>query len=539
MPTLQRSSEGSPSTGRAPLWHRLSSFSVLALAIGLSLLSLKSDIFPSRASTAIVISLLIALVCALFLHTYALLEARKKQRETDSAFYVRECESSSIFQNVLDGILILDDHGICTDANPAAFAILGVDRNQLLGHSIAKFYSNPNIFSENWASFLERKYQRGNAELIRGDRSPLIVDYTASANYIPGRHVVILCDVTQRVYAEQALKKSEERFQQMANHIQEVFWMLNAETKEIVYVSKAYETIAGRPLSEIYENPFSYQEVIHSEDRARFLAKLEEAGITGKFDEEFRIVRPDGVSRWVWSKGSPVRDTSGVARWLVGIAQDITSRKNAELQIAQHLAAAEAARAEADALRKASLTLTQTLKMDTLLDTLLETLLQVIPYDQASVMLAESDLRLMVAREAPRRTPRRTVLTLDARENHLLQDVLVARKSVLLEDSLQEPQWRQTPALANIRSWLCVPLVASDHVMGLLSLGSSEQATFTREHLRLAKSLALSAAVAIQNARLYERAEIYASELELKLKELKEAQTALEQTQSRSRSTGN
>ena len=539
MPTLQRLNEGSPSTGRAPLWHRLSSFSILVLAIGLSLLSLKSDIFPPRASTAIVVSLIIALVCALFLHTYALLEARKKQRDIDSAFYATECEFSSIFQNVLDGILILDDHGNCIDANPAAIEILGIDRDQLLGHSIARFYSNPNIFSENWTSFLERKYQRGNAELIRGDRSPLIVDYTASANYIPGRHVIILCDVTQRVYAEQALKKSEERFQQMANHIQEVFWMMNAVTKEVVYVSKAYETIAGRPLSEIYENPFSYQEVIHSEDRARFLAKLEEAGITGKFDEEFRIVRPDGVSRWVWSKGSPVRDTSGVTRWLVGIAQDITSRKNAELQIAQHLAAAEAARAEADALRKASLTLTQTLKMDTLLDTLLETLLQVIPYDQASVMLAESDLRLMVAREAPRRPPRRAVLTLDARDNQFLQDVLVARKSIYLEDSLREPQWRQTPALANIRSWLCVPLVASDHVIGLLSLGSSEPARFTREHLRLAKSLALSAAVAIQNARLYERAEIYASELELKLKELKEAQTALEQTQSRSRGTGN
>jgi len=468
-----------------------------------------------------------------------LLEARKKQRDIDSAFYATECEFSSIFQNVLDGILILDDHGNCIDANPAAIEILGIDRDQLLGHSIARFYSNPNIFSENWTSFLERKYQRGNAELIRGDRSPLIVDYTASANYIPGRHVIILCDVTQRVYAEQALKKSEERFQQMANHIQEVFWMMNAVTKEVVYVSKAYETIAGRPLSEIYENPFSYQEVIHSEDRARFLAKLEEAGITGKFDEEFRIVRPDGVSRWVWSKGSPVRDTSGVTRWLVGIAQDITSRKNAELQIAQHLAAAEAARAEADALRKASLTLTQTLKMDTLLDTLLETLLQVIPYDQASVMLAESDLRLMVAREAPRRAPRKAILTLDARDNRFLEDALLARKSVFLEDSLEEPQWRQIPALAGIRSWICVPLVASDHIMGLLSLGSGEPARFTREHLRLAKSLALSAAVAIQNARLYERAEIYASELELKLKELKETQTALEQTQSRSRGTGN
>jgi GAF domain-containing protein len=72
----------------------------------------------------------------------------------------------------------------------------------------------------------------------------------------------------------------------------------------------------------------------------------------------------------------------------------------------------------------------------------------------------------------------------------------------------------------------------------LLSVSNKESGRFTREHLKLAKSLALSAAVAIQNARLYERAEIYASELELQVKLLKETQAALEQTQSRSRGTG-
>jgi PAS domain S-box-containing protein len=520
-------------------WLRVSAFLILFAAVILFATVFAARYYQAPLGSLFLTAVLIALLFAIALHARFLILLRKDNRETASVLDTTGREFKSIFDNALDAILILDDQGNCIDANPAAIAILGVDQDQLLGQSVAKFYTDRSVFTANWASFIERKYQRGHAELMRGGGAPLFVDYTASANYVPSRHAVILCDVTQRVYAEQALKKSEERFQQMASHIQEVFWMLNAETKEIVYVSKAYETITGRPLSEIYENPSSYQEVIHPEDRARFLAKLEEAGIAGKFDEEFRIIRPDGVSRWVWSKGSPVRDTSGVARWLVGIAQDITSRKNAELQIAQHLTAAEAARAEADALRKASLTLTQTLKMDTLLDTLLETLLQVIPYDQASVMLAESDLRLMVAREAPRRPPRKAILTLDARDNHFLEDVLIARKSVFLEDSLQEPQWRQIPALAGIRSWICVPLVASDHIMGLLSLGSGEPARFTREHLRLAKSLALSAAVAIQNARLYERAEIYASELELKLKELKEAQTALEQTQSRSRGTGN
>jgi len=62
-----------------------------------------------------------------------------------------------------------------------------------------------------------------------------------------------------------------------------------------------------------------------------------------------------------------------------GVAQDVTSRKTAEAEIAKHWAAAEAARAEADALRKATLTLTENLRMDALLDTLLQTLRTIVP----------------------------------------------------------------------------------------------------------------------------------------------------------------
>jgi len=69
--------------------------------------------------------------------------------------------------------------------------------------------------------------------------------------------------------------------------------------------------------------------------------------------------------------------------------------------------------------------------------------------------------------------------------------------------------------------------------VGLLSVCSKEPGRFTRDHFKFAKSLALSAAVAIQNARLYESVAIYASELEVQLKKLKETQSALEQTRSR------
>jgi PAS domain S-box-containing protein len=68
-------------------------------------------------------------------------------------------------------------------------------------------------------------------------------------------------------------------------------------------------------------------------------------------------------------------------------------------------------------------------------------------------------------------------------------------------------------------------------VLGLLSLGETAPRAFSPEHLRLAKSLAIPAAVAIQNARLYERAEIYGAELEQRLEDLEQTQIALRQAQ--------
>ena len=531
-----------PSTNRTPRllknWLRTSAFLILLAAVILFGTIFAAKFYRLPLSSYFLAAVLVALSCAIALHARFLILLRRDNQKTANTLHATGSEFKSIFQNALDAILILDDQGACIEANPAAFAILGTKQEQLLGHSLGEFYSNPRSFIESWASFLGKRYQRGSADFVRSDGSPLFVDYTAAADYIPGRHVVILCDVTQKVNAERCLKESEDRFQLMANNIAEVFWMMNANTKEVVYVSEAYEAITGRSLAEIRENPSSYKELVHPQDRARFITKLEEAGITGKFDEEFRIVRPDGASRSIWCKGSPAGDAGGSAPWLVGIAQDITSRKHAEQEIATHLAEAEAARAEADALRKATLTLTQNLRMDQLLDTLLQTLLTIVPYDSACVLLTDTEGSFLVARQMPRETNRKNIVILEVSHHHFLEKVLMTRHSVFLENTRNEPEWRDSPAFGGARSWICIPLVVSEHLVGLLSVSSKESGRFTREHLRLAKSLALSAAVAIQNARLYERAEIYASELELQVKLLKETQAALEQTQSRSRGTG-
>lgn len=119
----------------------------------------------------------------------------------------------------------------------------------------------------------------------------------------------------------------EEIFRDMADNIQEIFWMLDASTYEVIYVSPAFEKICGIPCQSLYDAPTSYREIIYLEDRAHVLGRLEELTKTGKFDEEFRIVRPDGVVRWVHAIGFLARDSSGKVTRLVGTVQDVTERK--------------------------------------------------------------------------------------------------------------------------------------------------------------------------------------------------------------------
>jgi PAS domain S-box-containing protein len=499
-------------------WLGFSSQATLIVAIAFFLASLCLNSYSSGLSGAFILSILIALTLAISLTSYSLTNSWSKHRTVEQAFHDADCEFSSIFQNVLDGILIVDDKGGCLDANPASAAILRVSIDKLIGQNIVRFLADSSAFMQSWSLFLRTKTQRGRAQLIAGDGTLLFVDFTAAANYLPGRHVLILCDVTERTKAEMSLQRSEERFRHMANNIQEIFWMMDAETQEITYINPAYATITGHSVQSLQENPFSYQELIHAEDRIRVLSRLQDLRDLGILDEEFRFIRADGEVRWAWAKGVPV-SADGGTRWLVGTVQDITSRKQAETGIFEQLEAVETARAEAEALRKATLALSQNLAMDSVLDTLLHCISELVPFDKATVLFAEDGANLMIAREAPRNVSKRMGLTLNAAESIFLQRILFEKQSILLIDVAKHCEWREIQPLDGAHSWLGVPLIAGGHVLGILSLGAKAPSVFTPEHLRLSKSLAIPAAVAIQNARTHERAEIYAAELELRLKE--------------------
>ena len=99
--------------------------------------------------------------------------------------------------------------------------------------------------------------------------------------------------------AQEALTDSEKRFRQMAENIRDVFFLLDADGNRMLYISPAYEEIWGRSCESLYANPESWTEAIHPDDRASTYEKYKKGMSAGKFEFEYRIVRPDGSIRWI------------------------------------------------------------------------------------------------------------------------------------------------------------------------------------------------------------------------------------------------
>ncbi len=133
--------------------------------------------------------------------------------------------------------------------------------------------------------------------------------------------------------SRETLQKSEEKFRQIAENINEVFWMTNPDKNQMIYISPSYENIWGHTCESLYEQPKTWLDAIHPEDRPRILGSLEKQ-IRGEYDEEYRIVRSDGSIRWIRDRAFPIQDNSGKIYRITGIAEDITKRKVAEQEIA-------------------------------------------------------------------------------------------------------------------------------------------------------------------------------------------------------------
>ena len=144
----------------------------------------------------------------------------------------------------------------------------------------------------------------------------------------------LFSDLTHQTDRLIKLTKSFDGFDEIAASLTDVFWLLNAASGRVLYVSPAYEKIWGRSRQALYSDSVEWQRAIHQDDRARVIAAIDEA-ITkaSSFDIEFRIVTKGGAQLFIHNRGEPVFNENGQIIRLAGVATDITSRKELETKL--------------------------------------------------------------------------------------------------------------------------------------------------------------------------------------------------------------
>ena len=252
----------------------------------------------------------------------------------------REQWLTKILKTINDAVIVIDQKGDVAFMNVAAETLTGWKQKEAAGKALAEIFKI--VDAESHAAttngFVSPAFNVGGERyswLLAKDGREIPIDDDAvplrdEAGNLTGA-VLVFRDISAR---RQALA-NEERFRQMAENIREVFWMLDAKQSTILYVSPAYEEIWGRSCESLYQQPQSFWETIHPEDRERVTA-AQARQLAGELThEEYRLRRADGEERWIWDRRFPIKDKSGEVYRIAGIAEDITERKRAEEALRQ------------------------------------------------------------------------------------------------------------------------------------------------------------------------------------------------------------
>ena len=240
---------------------------------------------------------------------------------------------------------------VLMNSNPEAFFLLDIEGNFIAVNEKAaqRIGKKPNeLINTNVFSYLDSqiaKHRREKVDEVIRTGKPVRFDDSRNNRYYdnylhpifdPDGNVVKIAvwviEFTERKQAVDALKASEEKFRELAENIDDVFWISRGE--EILYISPAFEKIFGRSCESVYNRPRSFLEAIHPDDLSRVFKSLRSQKYLkqGIFNEEYRIIHTNSSVKWINARMFPIFKDGKLFR-SVGIAEDISLRKKAEEDI--------------------------------------------------------------------------------------------------------------------------------------------------------------------------------------------------------------
>lgn len=145
---------------------------------------------------------------------------------------------------------------------------------------------------------------------------------------------VHLARTIERLRAEATLRESEERFRELAESINQVFWILDPSNNEVLYISPEWSRILGMPPTGTSADVRQWRSHLHPDDRDRVDQEFQTKAVQGQYDVVYRVIRSDGQVRWVHDAAVPIHDLTGSVRRIIGVAEDITEHRELEREIA-------------------------------------------------------------------------------------------------------------------------------------------------------------------------------------------------------------
>jgi len=248
----------------------------------------------------------------------------------ESLYHCASLKLTEDFRHAIDGVPVREGAGVCGSAAFRCAPVISRDAlndplcapyaELLRRHGIASAWSVPIIGSSGTALGTFVVYHTDSSEPGEDDLALL------------GRLAELLSLAFERARKSEALVESEQNFRQLAETIDEVFWIASPDHAQVFYVSPAYQRVWGFEPDELYRNPRQWFDSLLDEDK--ILINFDPSTIgSNPSGIEYRIRRSDGVVRWILDRSFPLYSESGDLVRVVGLAKDITDHKADELRV--------------------------------------------------------------------------------------------------------------------------------------------------------------------------------------------------------------
>ena len=247
--------------------------------------------------------------------------------------------ANHILDHIQNKVVILNTRGEYTYANATTRRLLGFDPPDLIGECAFDF-----IHPEDRPT-VEQSFER----IVAGDEitetTAVYRNRTAEGDYIwlesrlsdvttsdLDGYLVSSVDVTKRVEAETKHRELSERLQEIAHTTDEVMWMFSSDWSELLFINDAYERYYGSTVDTLRENPQTFLDRVHPDDRSRVEVAMERLSEGHPTDIEYRVHPDRNYHYRMWVHGQPIVKDDEVVR-IVGVSRNITERSRRERQL--------------------------------------------------------------------------------------------------------------------------------------------------------------------------------------------------------------